>query len=566
MTRRKKNQVALDFKKKLDARVLRDRAGVTVGMTLKEFMLSPDFALPWLKSTIPEGAPILTPVAEAIVDAIDGNPITTIDDATHRRIFGCALGSLPLKKALKYLLSGGGRSGKTSRFLVVVAAWCAWTVPLRLNPGQEAYALISAPTKKLSIRAKQNVAGLVQTSTVMRAHMISTAVETTKLRRPDGTVVSIEVTAKGPLGGRAGTCVFYGADEAEFFPKDGGAYDLEEELKGAGQRVATGGVIAVVSTPLIDGEGYMQRTIATERGRHVAVLCIEKVWTSELNPNWDPDGAKEAAYRAEYGDEAADREYRAVPLARGTRRFFDAKKLREALERLAPKDAPIVGVGAGSDLGMRRDGCVLVVVRRHNNSIISVPSTGMHTAHPSDSNLIPSVVLGEFGVVARGLDAAGIAADGVYAESYREEINKHGLAFLDMPVGAHAKVALWMALAQVIGDDRLALGDLPEDKREDLVDQLGRVIEKRSAQGVTIELPRRAIRSEADASAGATDHCDGAVALRNAVWASGAGSGSVRQPGSPVSIPDEKPKPVAAPPKVRGVSFGTAPKIKGWGR
>lgn len=547
-----------------EAREFRDQVGTT-RLTLKQFILSDDFAAPWLKGTTPPGAPLLTPVAEAIVDAIDGKPITTIDDATHQRIFGCPLGKLPLRKAKEYVLSGGGRSGKTSRFLIVVAVWCAWTVPLRLVEGQDAYALISAPTNKLSLRAKGYASGLIRMSPVLRRYVIADNTESTKIRRPDGITVSIEITTKGPLGGRAGTSVFYGADEAEFFPKDGGAFDLEKEMEGASQRVETGGVVAVVSTPLIDGEGYMQRTIYRERGRHATVLAIENVWTSELNPHWDPTGEKEASYRAKYGDENADREYRGKPLARGTRRFFDAKKLREAAERKSPSGVDIVGVGAGSDLGFRQDGCVLIVVRRFENSMIAVPSIGMQTAHPSEARLLPSVVCGEFAVIARELRAGGIAADGVYAESYREALNKAGLALLDMPVGATAKVALWMALAQVIGDDRLALGDLPEDKREDLIDQLSRVVEKRSANGVTIELPRRAIKSEADASAAATDHCDGAVSLRNAVWASGAGAGLVKEQNArPVSIPNGNSS--GELPSVNGVSFGHRPNRGGWGR
>jgi hypothetical protein len=564
--KRKKNAVVSEFKKKLDARVIRDRVAGSATLSLKEFMLSPDFAAPFMRATTPAGAPLLTPVAEAIVDAIDGNQITTITDEVCRRILGCSLAEMNQQRAVMYVLSGGGRSGKTTRFLVCVCAWLAWTVPVKLAPGQEAYAAISAPGELLSARAKAMVAGLIMASPVMSTHVVGSAVEKTLLRRPDGTHVAIIVAIKGELAGRAGSFVFFGVDEGEYFPQDGSPNDLEKMVSGARQRVLPGGMIAIVSTPRVEAEGFMQRTIIKERGRHRTALVVELVWTSELNPHWDPDGKKESDDREAFGDVDADCEYLAIPKPRGMSKFVDMTWLDDAKKLVIPHDDNIVQIGAGSDLGMVQDGSDLYVVARHVSGRFSIRAAAH--ARPINGPLVPSVVCSEFAVVARGEDAWSVAADIHYAETYKEHLATSMLTLVPCPTGIH-KYGVYMAMRQVFATGRISFGPgLSKQEIEDLCDQLMRLVERRSASGVRVELPRRVIRSEADAAGAKRDHCDGAAALALGLWSAGAGSGAIRQPGSPVSIPQEQPKNAApvAPPKVRGVSFATGPKVRGWGR
>lgn len=553
---------------KLDEKIHAKNAAETTSMGLKEFMLSDDFAAPFLKSTTPPGEPLLTPVAEAIVDAIEGRPITTIDDVTCKRIFGCTIAKMTPQRAEMYVLSGGGRSGKTTRFLVCVCAWLAWTVPVKLAPGQEAYAAISAPGELLSARAKAMVAGLVMASPVMRKHVEGSAVEKTLLVRPDGSRVAIIVAIKGELAGRAGSFVFFGVDEGEYFPQDGSPNDLEKMASGARQRILPGGMIAVVSTPRVEDEGFMQRVIKRERGRHKTALAIEKVWTSELNPHWDPDGKKEASDREAFGDIDADCEYKAIPKPRGMAKFVDPSWLDAAKELVIPESDPIVQIGAGSDLGMTQDGSDLLVVARHMSGRFSVQ--GAAHARPTNGPLVPSVVCGEFAVVARVHDAWSVAADIHYAETYREHLATSMLALVAAPTGIH-KYGVYMAMRQLFATGRVSLGPgLTKNEKDDLCDQLLRLREIRSSSGVKVELPRRVIRSEADAAATKKDHCDGAAALALAFWSAGAGAGTERHGMTrPVSVPQEttpqqKPQ---APPQVRGVSMALAPKIRGgWRR
>lgn len=535
-------------------------------ITLKRFLLSEDFAAPFMRATTPEGCPLLTPVAEAIVDAIDGTPVTTIDDATCLRIFGCSLSNMAPKRAVMYVLSGGGRSGKTTRFLVCVAAWLAWTVPVKLAPGQEAYAAISAPGETLSLRAKAMVAGLVMASPVMSRCIIGSASEKTLLRRPDGSLVAIIVAIKGELAGRAGSFVFFGVDEGEYFPQDGSPNDLEKMVSGARQRVLPGGMIAVVSTPRVEGEGFMQRTIIKERGRHKTALAIERVWTSELNPHWDPDGAKEESDREAFGDVDADCEYKAIPKPRGMAKFVDPSWLDAAKELVIPDSDPIMQIGAGSDLGMTQDGSDLHVVARHMSGKFSIQ--GAAHARPTNGPLVPSVVCSEFTVVARALNAWSVAADIHYAETYREHLATSALALVAAPTGIH-KYGVYMAMRQLFATGRIALGPgLTASEKDDLCDQLLRLREVRSSSGVKVELPRRVIRSEADAASAKRDHCDGAAALALAIWSAGAGSGVEREAGGrAVSVPQEvtvQAQPQA--PHVRGVSVALAPRTRGWRR
>jgi len=533
-------------------------------VTLREFLLSEDFCAPYLRISA-NGGPLLSDVALAIVDAIDGTPITTINDGTHQRIFGCPLGTLTPRRARKYLLSAGGRSGKTSRFLACVAVYCAWTTPLpNLAPKEGAFAFFSAPTKEVAVRIIRFIEGIFTTSPVL-SQFGTASTESAKLVRPDGKKIVFRVSAKGKLSGRGGTCVFYGVDESEFF-LDSASFDLDEQIKGAEQRVVPGGMVGIVSTPFIEGEGEMQRTLQRERGKHKGALCIEQVSTRELNTTWDPTGEVEADMLAKPGGDAnVRREIYAIPFPKGTKRFFNTVKLREALVRLSNRTLKPIAVGAGSDLGMRRDGCALVIAKRYQDTMIGIPR--MRIEHPTDGPLVPSVVCSDFAAVAREHGAAAVAADGVYAETYREHLNHAGLALLDAPTGREGKIGMFTAAYQMFADGRVCLGDMPEDERNDLFDQLSRITTKKLPGGSEeIIVPRRIVRTEADAAQATTDHCDGAAAFVIALWASGAGAGVIRQPGSPISVPDEKPKVPAAPPKVRGVSFASGPKIRGWGR
>jgi hypothetical protein len=371
------------------------------------------------------------------------------------------------------------------------------------------------------------------------------------------------VSAKGNLSGRGGTCLFYGVDEAEFF-LDTAAQDLDEQIKGAEQRIVPGGMIGVVSTPFIEAEGVMQQVLVRERGVHEGALAMERVSTRELNVLWDPGFVIENNMRRKPGGDAnVDREVYAKPYPRGTKRFFNAVKLREALLRLSRKDVKPQGVGAGSDLGMRQDACALVITKRFNDMMIGVPL--MRVQHPTDGYLVPSKVCSAFALLAREHGAAAVAADGVYAETYREHLSAVGLGLLDAPSGREGKVGMFTAARQVFHDDRVCLGDMDKEEGEDLVDQLSRITTKKlPGGGEEIIVPHRVVRNEADAGQATTDHCDGAMAFVLALWACGAKSGVNVQQGAPVSMTTHaaaRATPAATVvPRVRGVSFATYQK------
>jgi len=560
---RKANPLKTAFLAKLDQRIANDKAAGSQSIGLKAFLTSEDFCAPYLRASA-GGGELLSPVAEALVDAIEGRPITTLTAEQHRRIFGCELGTLTPKRARTYVCSTGGRAGKTSRFLTCVALWCAWTVALpTLSPGEVAFAFISAPKRALAKRCLSFVLGCIQSSPVLRAALLKGGVEAVKIRRPDGHVVSIEVSTKGKLSGRAGTCVYYGVDEAEFF-LDSAAQDLDEQIKGAEQRVVPGGMIGIVSTPFIEGEGEMQRVIQRERGKHIGALICERVSTRELNPSWDPTGEIEASMRRKPGGDAnVDRDVYAIPYPRGTKRFFNAAKLYEAAKRLSLKTNPPLAVGAGSDLGFRRDGSALVIAKRYADHLIGIPVYKVE--RPTDGPLVPRDVCTSFAATAREHGASGVAADRHGAETYRQYLNDAGLAFLDAPTDREGKWGLYQAAFQVFADNRICLGDLVasdpngQELVDDLVDQLSRITTKKlPGGGEEIIVPHRVVRTEADAGSVTTDHCDGAAAFVIALWAAGAGAGIVRtgnqQPISlPVAITEARAREA---PTVAGVSFG----------
>lgn len=188
-----------------------------------------------------------SPVIEAIADASEGRPVTSIDEATCVRVFGCGLAELP-KKALRAMACrAGGRGGKTTRLLAPKSVHAAFTVPIpNLAPGEGAFSILVAP-KLREARLALNVArGVIERRAELRACVtngIKGEVGTTDcitIRRPhDKQEVSIIIAAAGGggLAARGKVILFLGMDEACFFRTEGKSSD-QDVYDGAFVRLA----------------------------------------------------------------------------------------------------------------------------------------------------------------------------------------------------------------------------------------------------------------------------------------------------------------------------------------
>lgn len=311
----------------------------------------------------------LSPLIAAIADASCGLTPDTIDDAVAERHFGCARDALPTKPVRTVVTRAGGRGGKTSRLLGPKALHGAWTVPVPLLArGEEAYAIIVAPSIKLARQALSFCKGYVDASPVLAGAKRGESLDHISLERPDGTRVRVEVFAAGRGGAqlRAKTLVFAGFDEASFFRDESTGIVNDAELyRAVLPRIVPGGQAWLVTTPWLADVGLVEEFLAADFGKHDHALCAIAP-TRALNPNWDPTGEIEADLRA-HDPEAADREIDAKPMVGGSATFFAKPAIDAAVNEKRPLALQVRAgctYGAGGDLAFRRNSSALAIVER----------------------------------------------------------------------------------------------------------------------------------------------------------------------------------------------------------
>lgn len=313
---------------------------------------------------------VLSPLMAAIMDASDGIPVTTIDDETCRRHFGCGLAELPRERRRIVATRAGGRAGKSSRLVAIEALLAALTVPLTtLAHGERAVSLLMAPDMTLARQVLGFVRGYCEGSPALLSRVVRDTADEIELLRPDGQHVTIRVRAasRGGRGGRGFVLVFAGLDEAAFFrDESSGVVNDTEIFRAIEQRLVPGAQCWIASTPWLEGVGILEETLAKDLGTHVHALCAVAP-TRALNPTWDPDGTIEASMR-ERDPDNADREILAIPLAAGSLLFFDKVSLDAATDTQRSQDLPPESAAlyaAAGDFAFRRNASAMAVVRRH---------------------------------------------------------------------------------------------------------------------------------------------------------------------------------------------------------
>lgn len=472
------------------------------------------------------GGLALSPAILAIVDASDGRP-DLIEPDLCRKLFNCEPAALPATRPRVMGAAAGRRGGKTSILLAPAAVHLAWTVKLpNLREGEVARVAVLAQDLDAAGGCLNYIKGIIAGSPILRAAVVGDSppedaedVGTSSgviLRRPDGKRVDIVVKAasRGGRSVRSRSLAGLVLDEASFlFGEDGRTANDESIFDAALPAIEPGGQVWIASTPWIEGQGLLERLISENwqngtQGRTAVVAA--RVGTRLLRPGWDPDGSIERTLRAQAdGDINCDREINALPLAAGSRSYFNGADVEAAMTS-APPDLSPQALGAGADYAHDSDRSALAVAARFSDGIFAVHLVREVVSSPE---LKPSEVYSDFARTVKSRGARRIASDGHYKRAAQEEYERHGIAFEK----AGPTDRLFAAGRSLFRERRLSLAALPEADRATLKKQLAAVLVIPGAGGKEkIHLPRTTMRDAAQGKT--TSHCDALVAVLTALY------------------------------------------------
>lgn len=438
-----------------------------------------------------------SPLARAIMDAACGLPVTTIDDVAALKHFGCALAQIPRHAPKSVAVRAGRGGGKSSQLLAPKILHAAWTVPVPdLARGEEAFALIVAPTLDGAGQTFAFVRGIVEGSPKLRAALVGDPLaESLRLRRPDGRVCCIRTFAatRGGTNLRSRTLVGVAFDEAAFFRDHTSVVNDKELFRAVLPRLVPGAQVWLATTPWIAGVGVVEEEFARDYGKHESTLCVTAP-TRALRPSWDLDGSLERAMRADDPD-MTEREIDAVPLPAGSAQFFAPAAIDAAIDRDRPVDLPPAeGViyGAGGDAGFRRNSSTLAIAGREG---ARVRLALMRELKPEPGvPLQPAVVVATY---AREMQRYGCTAwtvDSHEREAIRLELARHSMDARNAPEGQTGKAEMFILTRKLLHEGRLDLPNLPR-----LARQLSDVVAKpMPGGGLSIQSPHSRDGSHGD--------------------------------------------------------------------
>ncbi len=435
----------------------------------------------------------LSPLIAAIADASEGRLPDTITDAQSEKHFGCKRAALPRKPPRTVAVRAGGRGGKTSRLHAPKALHAAWTVPVPLlGKGEEAYAILVAPTMRLARQGLSFCRGYVENSPRLSSALISDSADHLSLRRPDGRAGRIEIFAAGRGGAqlRAKTLVYAGFDEAAFFRDEStGVVNDAELYRAVLQRIVPGGQCWLPTTPWLAGVGLVEEIIARDFGVHEHALCVVAP-TRDLNPSWDPTGEIEADLR-EQDPDAAEREIDAIPMAGGTALFFSHDAIEDAADPRRPLKLERkrgMTYAAGGDCGFKKNSSALVIVERDGErfKVAHIEEIKPRPGLP----LKPGDVVDQFATALSEYGVGELAVDSHERDEVSKELEQRGMSAVSAP----DKVESYILARKLLHEGKI---ELPRHPR--LRSQLRAVTSKpRPGGGVTISSPRSADGSHGD--------------------------------------------------------------------
>jgi len=474
-------------------------------IALRKFLESPDFC-----------GLTLSPVVAAIAEAADCQPVTTIDEATCRRIFGVGLEQLATAREVPSMVTliAGSQGGKTTRLGAPAALRAAWCVPaphaVAVGPdnylrrvGRPPRVLIIAPYSDLADAAFEACKNYIASSPVLRKAMIEALPKKVRraaeeadddeygglsrkilLKRPDGIKVEIVVRAAQGRGAsaRSAPLLMLLLDEACFFEDEGSAVNDAETVRAAGPRlVGPGAQMWLVSTPWEEQTGEAMRLVrerdeAPEAARQRDAVVVggsaeHFVSTLDLFPDWDADGKKRALLAKDPANYA--REVDGIPLPAGSARWFPPGAVDLAFT-LGPFSGEPEARGAGGDFAFINDHSAEAIVDRYEGGRYDLRAEADQV--PGPGGLKPSIACEEAANLLDAHDLRILMADDHYKMSVEEELAKRKIAFVSAPAGNEGKWDTYTFVRDLMVEGHLRLAGSSEPER--LRAQLGAVLKK----------------------------------------------------------------------------------------
>ena len=426
----------------------------------------------------------LTPGQSALAAVLFDNwhphQLPTLLRALAAQLFGAD--TVPALARATAVIVAGGRSGK-SYLLALRALHLSLTVPLNtLAPGEEAFAIVVAPDKRLAKQALNYVRGALA-SAGLSALISADSTETVSINRGGRTVtIAVLPASAGGASVRGRSLVCAILDEAAFFRDASYAVNDVEIFRAASPRVITGGQTLVGSTPW--ARGGLLFDLYKDNFAAPKTCVVAHAPTTLLRNGSSPadlrvlDEVKREFLR---DPENARREFGAEFLDIGTDQYFSTSAIDASVNNDIEPTAEGDVVSIGIDLGFSRDSSALVAVATNtqgNARVVRVEEVG--------SPAKPSEVAALFASIARSYGATAVITDLHYREAVREWLQPYGLGVISAPEGNRGKIESYDRVKRLFSERKLSL---PTHAR--LLSQLRGVVARTGAGGtITISSPR----------------------------------------------------------------------------
>ena len=276
---------------------------------------------------------------------------------------------------------------------------------------------------------------------------------------------------------------------------------LESVRPAMATQMAHGAKELLISSPWATLDAHYEHHALGDTEHQIA----RRASTWEANPTLTEAGCRRLCTKEQEDGQASDfeREYRALPMTSGEQWFFDHGAI-EAAARFYPmpiEAAPGTIVTAGADYGFARNSSALVVAHRSADQGVITIAEALEVKVPEGGTLKPSETVERFAHAIKRHGCIAAMSDIHYAETIREHLNRHDIAYQPAP---NDNVAPFIRLRALLAEGRIVL---PKNKQ--LLRDLKEVKSKPMASGrIRVILPTRPDGS----------HCDLVSALVLATW------------------------------------------------
>jgi hypothetical protein len=298
-------------------------------------------------------------------DAVDPIDLPRDERDAAREIFGDIDRIPPLARAYVALVKGRWVGGSWLSALRLLHL--AWSIPLpQLARGERAYGLVVAPDLKLARQALSFARGAIEATPWLTAAVMEKNADSISLRRPDGTLVTLEAVAasRGGAAGRGRTLVGALLDESMFFRDQDHVVNDQDVFNALVPRLVLHAQALIISTPWTRS-GLLFELFDANHGKCVTAIAAHV--PTPLAREGDLAMAQalererrrdEANYWREFGARFVD------GLSSGcTVEELDRCVMHGVIE-LAVREG--LHYGLFIDLGLRRDRSVALVVHREH--------------------------------------------------------------------------------------------------------------------------------------------------------------------------------------------------------